>query len=689
MLIPALTVLLSLSAAPALAQDDAVYWGALHEHSGLSRERYGFTAEQAYEHMLVQAGLSFGAVTDYDWSLSQLDTWDDAKTAANRFHCPVGATSCYDEVEQVAGHEALAELGDAPFVTLLAYEWNNNSAPDDGDPTAPEYGHRNVYFLDAGDPEGPYKLASDQECLASSGCAPLVVSGEGREEGREDWATWFDPCALWTALDALDATGLRAFTVPHHVALSVSGAEGDALWGRTRPTATDWSWHPEDCPGRVGSDPARLEPLVELYSTWGSGEHAAMDLADDPIDGLADPERVVRDVALAGAAGPIHRLGFIGSGDNHSGNAGEDPQHSFLVQPGGDFQSYLIDCDPDADCTLRYGRTGLVGVRLDTPLSRAAVFDALQDRHTVATTGERFELRVDLVVDDVLAGVQGDDLRGVVELAHAQTAVLEVVLDLGTHAAATVEVLVAGTDGAWQVHAVTPAQDRSTWSGTVALVTDGQPADWLPTGELVLYLRVAAAPQGALEVPDGAAALAIREPDGTRATLTLPPGRTTATGLIAAWDAAVAASGLGLDHELTHGVVGTDLFAIQARDPVTGDAAAVTLETAAAPGLAHMLGFRDDADTPAADSGETGCSPCIAAVAVDGGELVEQAWASPIWLDHQPGTDTSDSDPGSGDTGEPPVVETEGCTGCGLGRGPGSEPLLALLLLGGLRRRRC
>jgi len=626
--------LLVVGSTGAQAQDDTVHWGALHEHSGLSRAAYGFTADDAFAHMRDQAGLSFGAVTDYDWAHGIEGTWDDARRAVNAAHCPEGEPGC-----------------DAPFVALLAYEWNNNSGPTDDDPDAPEYGHRNVYLVDTTDPEAPYVLG---DCEAQDGCAPLVTSGEGRVEGREDWATWKTPCDLWAALDGLTDHGFAALTVPHHVALSVSGAEGDALWGRTRPAATDWSWHPQDCEGV--RDPDALEPLVELYSTWGNHEHAHMTALEDPVDGLADAERVVREVALGGAAGPVHQLGFLGSGDNHAGNAGEDPRHSFLEQPDGAFRSYLVDCAPDAPCTVRFGRTGLVGVRLDGPLTREAVFEALADRHTVATTGEPFDVQVDVVADGVRLGRQGDAVD------TPPGAVLAVRLDLGDATAAEVA-WVVGQAGTWTEHPLADAVGHAQWSGETAV------ADLVP-GDATVYLRVAATPVGALEVPDGAAPLGVLGPDGARQTVSLPAGRTTAEALIAAWDLAT------VDHDpaltLTHDAEG--LFAIQGHDRATGDPVPVTLQTASAPELAYVLGLRDDADT-------LDCSPCVGAIAVDGGELVERAWASPVWLSLQ-GPGDSDA---PGDTGEDADDGT--CSGCSTAPpSPALWPWLALLWVG---RRRC
>ncbi len=655
------------------ADEHHLYWGVIHEHSSLSRSRYETTPEDLFLHMVTEAGLDFGAVTDYDWALAD-GTWPEASLAINRFHCPAGATGCYDEVASWPGYEALATLGDRRFVALLGYEWNNNS-PVPEEPDEPQYGHRNVYLLQGDDPEAPY--LSSESCEASAGCIPLVHSGEGEAEDREDWARYFPVCTLWEQLHALSQEpalgGLRFFTVPHHVAMNVTGFDGEDLDGVRRPASTDWSFHPALCEGLAGlQDPDALEPLVELHSTWGNNERADMDLEEDPIDGLADADRVVREAALAGTAGVAHRLGFVGSGDSHYGYPGHDPHHSYLLLPDGLFRSYQFTCAPEADCEVRFGQTGLVGVRVpslgepEEDLTREAIFDGLQARHTVATSGERFALELDLLADGDTVAVQGDDLRGILDLAAIQEASLQLRAETGQHLISQLQLAALGADGQWILRDLAAATGESSWSGAEALVSAGQAAAWLPEGPLLVYARLEAAPVGAIEIPEDAAALVLSTTDGQEASLSAPAGRYTAADLAQALQEQLDLSELADRYQLDWDSEAPRRFAFL---PAHGEQEDLLLETAAAPDLARALGFRDDADSECSHS-----EPCLAATEVNGEEIHEQAWASPIWVDR---------------SSAPELVTPPGSRcDCAATTPRQLRVPLALLALLGLRRRR-
>ena len=656
-------VLLVLGAA--WAGDAHVYWGAIHEHSGLTREAYGFSAEDIYRYMLDDAELDFGAATDHDWALAQ-GTWGDAKAAVNAFHCPSGATDCYGDVSDSGG-----TLPDRHFVTLLGYEWGNNAWPTHDQPNGPEYGHRNVWFLDAADPEADYAHPADtgEACELGSGCIPMVPSGEDlRADG---WETWHEPCDLWEGLAELLAADpdLRAFTAAHHVALSISGQEGETQFGREKPPATDWRYHPSDCEGV----PEDIEPLVELYSVWGSNERASMPAEEDPVDGLADDDRVIREIALGGSRGQRHYLGFYGSGDNHAGNPGHDPGHSFLDRPAGDFLSYKSDCNPGASCGVRFGRTGLVGAVVpatgakEDQLTREAIYDALVSRRTIATTGERFHLSYDLVTDSV-TGSMGEDLRDL-DLARAVEAKLEIQVDLLDYDIARLQVLLAGSDGLWESVDVEEAEGSSTWSGEVVLVEDGRPMDWVPGGDVVLYVRVAAEAVPAIEVPADTPPVTVTESTGGTTTLSVIPGRYTGAAL---GEAVESALNLDADLDLTYAVTYQAESSPEFHISVAEEEAGVHFGFAEAPTLGYLMGYRDDVDTPE----EGFCNPCEPAVPVAGGELRERAWASPIWVTHSGQVQPGDS--GGPDSG--PVDEEPPDDGCGCGSAPAAGwALLGLL----------
>jgi len=161
----------------------------------------------------------------------------------------------------------------------------------------------------------------------------------------------------------------RALVIPHHPA-SVGNH-------------CDYSDH----------DP-EVERLVEIYSIWGSSERSAHEgnpfpmrpvrlprtgFADVPIDSGERPEGFVQRALAMG-----RRLGFVGGGDDHDGHPG-DP-----ISTGAE--------------PFRY-RDGLMGV-WSQELTRGAIFQAMYDRHTYATTGARI-----IVLFRVGGQFMGDEVR--------------------------------------------------------------------------------------------------------------------------------------------------------------------------------------------------------------------------------------------------------------------------------------
>ena len=121
---------------------------------------------------------------------------------------------------------------------------------------------------------------------------------------------------------------------------------------------------------------AELEPIVEVYSCWGSGvEHA------DPL--WSKSEKPGSGVFNALRRG--YRLGFIGSGDSHAG------------MPGRSF--------PQDRMWFMHQRSGLACVYA-AALTREAIFDALRLRHCYATTGVRAIL--EFSVNDTVMGSEVD-----------------------------------------------------------------------------------------------------------------------------------------------------------------------------------------------------------------------------------------------------------------------------------------
>ncbi len=161
----------------------------------------------------------------------------------------------------------------------------------------------------------------------------------------------------------------HAIVIPHHPA--------------STGNFCDWADH----------DPEQ-ERLVEIYSIWGSSERSAHDgnpypmrptglprsgFADVPIDSGERPEGFVQRALAMG-----RRLGFVGGGDDHDGHPG-DP-----IATGAE--------------PFRY-RDGLMGVWAPE-LTREAIFQAMYDRHTYATTGARM-----IVLFRVGGAFMGEELR--------------------------------------------------------------------------------------------------------------------------------------------------------------------------------------------------------------------------------------------------------------------------------------
>jgi len=143
-------------------------------------------------------------------------------------------------------------------------------------------------------------------------------------------ARYRTPEALWKSLANLGPR--EVMTIAHH--------PGGG------PVPVDWSRAPPD----------GLERLVEICSIHGSSEHyGCQSSIGSPVEGA-----FVYDALNRG-----YRLGLIGSGDTHDGHPG---QRSAGAPTGGIFGVFAPD------------------------LTREAVWDALEKRHTYATTGVKIIL---------------------------------------------------------------------------------------------------------------------------------------------------------------------------------------------------------------------------------------------------------------------------------------------------------
>lgn len=168
--------------------------------------------------------------------------------------------------------------------------------------------------------------------------------------GIYDPADYPTPPQLWKALE-----GKNVFTVPHHTGKAADiGASG-----------CDWKHHD-----------VVLQLLVEIYSVHGCSEYY-----DNPFP-LANQKRG-RFVQDAWAKG--YKLGVIASGDIHRaqlGNLMPDPV-SYSKPEGYRYSS-------TGEQEHMYGN-GLAAVYA-AELTRVNLFEAMRNRHTYATTGERILL---------------------------------------------------------------------------------------------------------------------------------------------------------------------------------------------------------------------------------------------------------------------------------------------------------
>ncbi len=152
---------------------------------------------------------------------------------------------------------------------------------------------------------------------------------------------------LWEKLDSL--SNVDSIAIPHHSANVIMGV--------------DWEqgWNP------------KYEKAVEIHSVWGSSERSREDgnpMAIQHLNGEMKGRHVV-DALRKG-----YRLGFVGGGDIHDGRPG-DALHTESYPP----------------LSTRFWPQGFTAVTVPY-LTREAVFDAIRDHATYATTQSRIYLDV-------------------------------------------------------------------------------------------------------------------------------------------------------------------------------------------------------------------------------------------------------------------------------------------------------
>jgi hypothetical protein len=371
---------------PAVFLGAALVFGDPHAHSNFSddgcedveascADRGDSPAEDFFDNA-VAAGLDFAALTDHgEWDVLQtegqppLEIWP----------------ATLDVVERAL------PLEEAGFVPLLGYEWSNfvevwefMDPGDDGDDyreflTA---GHKTVLFRQTsacagyrvgapGDQDSITKGDSGQTYTRAEDSPAALTTGEFRQRmdeaaaacGEQTWMTFF-----------------------HHPAYLV-------------PSAVDWAL-PDNEP-----DPT-VERLVEIASEHGSSE--CRDAALDGCGFWADDADFHQHLGWGSAQEALalgYRLGFLGGTDSHDGRPGSLDDGPCSV---GIFQD--TNGDGTAEPLSMFHDGAITGVYLAGELGRVALWDALWERHTLATTGPRGRLAMAALTDDGLVAMPGEEL---------------------------------------------------------------------------------------------------------------------------------------------------------------------------------------------------------------------------------------------------------------------------------------
>ncbi|RME25723.1 MAG: DUF3604 domain-containing protein, partial [Deltaproteobacteria bacterium] len=325
-------------------------WGDLHAHSAWSFDgcehpdaRCTHDADgpaAGFYDAAAAAGLDFAALTDHAEATTY--AW-----GPDELHAEGG------EADVWSGQQAMVRAAEGgPVLPVLGYEWTANADDSTGDGPGT---HRTVL------------LGGLSACDAWRVAGQRFPGGEHRPE-RGDRVYLQDDVvvegllsALHARLDAAEAAegcqAMRWLTFAHHPAYTV-------------PQATDWS-EPDNAP--VG------EAVVEIYSEHGSSE--CLDPAAEGCDWqVNDAQGYLSAGAVQAALDEGYRLGFVAGTDAHDarpGSVADGPSHVAHWREGV------------AAPERQFGGGGLTGVLLAAPLSRDALFDAIEARRTIATSGPR------------------------------------------------------------------------------------------------------------------------------------------------------------------------------------------------------------------------------------------------------------------------------------------------------------
>lgn len=289
------------------------------------------------------------------------------------------------------------------FVTFLGFEWTAGGGLQVA--LGPPYGHRCVYYL----------------------------RNAGQPFFRADDPRTNTPDKLWKALSEYEC-----LIVPHHTAVN-NGIH-----------SFDWDYH----------NP-KLEPLVEIYSSWGCSEGSVETGNHRPILRLSDtgdPLGEGSDRFVLSALKRGYRLGLVAGSDGHDGRPGRSAMHAVNPEP------FVTPAEAHLG---PFYPSGLVAVYAESA-TREGVWEALKARRVYGTTGSRI-----VVTFNLNGKPMGSDVR----------------LDLAVQSR-NLSVAVHGTDILQRMEIIRDGAEFATWLPDTldfsASATDDSPL----VGTSFYYLRV-------------------------------------------------------------------------------------------------------------------------------------------------------------------------------------------------------
>jgi len=326
-------------------------WGDLHAHSGWSYDSCedaaadcaarGDSPASDFFEQAARVDLAFAALTDH---------------AEADLYLPMGDAGDAFEVWE-GQQERVLEAADGTVLPLLGYEWS--AFRSDSLEDRPRGSHRTVILADEIPCEG-LRIAGGN--LDEGGHEPEFGTAVYVQD--EDATVAETPGELWDQLDAAaDACDSgRWLSFAHHPAYAT-------------PQQNDWLLS-ENAPDR--------ETLVEIFS-----EHGSSECWDTSREGCAfalnEAQGYYPDGAVQRALDEGYQLGFVAGTDSHDGRPGS-------VDDGPGTVGHWEDTDEDGvpdQVQRHFSAGGITGVYLPDGIGRNRLFDALEARRTVASSGPR------------------------------------------------------------------------------------------------------------------------------------------------------------------------------------------------------------------------------------------------------------------------------------------------------------